>query len=272
MPELADLLPMLAFLIVIGAVSGVIAGLLGVGGGIVLVPAFFYTFSHLGFAGPDLMQICLATSLATIVATSARSMQAHGRRGAVDHALLRRWAPSIAVGAIAGMLAAAALRSSTLQLVFGVLALIAGLQLALSRPHWKLADQMPRGIRLHGYGAGLGFLSVLMGIGGGSFGVPIMTLHGMAVHRAIGTASGLGLIIAVPSVIGFLLLPTTDAPPWTVGAVNLPACILVVMVSLVTTPLGARLAHAMNPAPLKRIFAVFVLLVAANMLRKAAGF
>jgi uncharacterized membrane protein YfcA len=111
-----------------------------------------------------------------------------------------------------------------------------------------------------------------MGIGGGVMGVPVMTLHGMAVHRAIGTASGLGLIIAVPSVAGFLLLPTTGAPPWTVGAVNLPALVLVMAVSVLTTPLGVRMAHAMNPGPLKRIFAVFVLLVAANMLRKAAGF
>lgn len=272
MPMLSEILPMLAFLTLIGAVSGVIAGMLGVGGGIVLVPAFFFAFGYLGYAGPDLMQICLATSLATIVFTSARSMQAHGRRGAVDHALLRRWAPAIAAGAVAGMLAAAALRSSTLQLVFGGLALVAGLQLALARPHWRLADRMPGGLLLQGYGAVLGFLSVLMGIGGGTFGVPLMTLHGTPVHRAIGTASGLGLIIALPSVIGFLFLPTSGAPPWTVGAVNLPACAVVVAVSLVTTPLGARLAHAMNPAPLKRVFAIFVLVVAANMLRKAAGF
>lgn len=272
MPDLADLLPMLAFLIVIGAASGVIAGLLGVGGGLVLVPAFFYTFTYLGMAGPDLMQVCVATSLATMIATSARSMQAHNRRGAVDRDLLRLWAPAIVAGTLLGVVAVAALRTQALQLVFGVLALIAGLQLMLSRPHWRLAEAMPRGLRLQAYGAGLGFVSVLMGIGGGTFGVPLMTLHAMPIHRAIGTASGLGLIIAVPSVIGFLLLPTEGAPPWTVGAVNLPALVLVVVVSLITSPMGARMAHAMNPAPLKRIFAVFVLLVAANMLRKAAGF
>ncbi|MFN3970530.1 MAG: sulfite exporter TauE/SafE family protein [Gemmobacter sp.] len=263
---------MLALLVAIGAVAGVIAGLLGVGGGIVLVPAFFYTFSHLGYDGPNLMQVCLATSLATIVLTSARSMQAHGRKGAVDHALLRRWAPAIAVGAVLGTLTASGLRSSTLQLVFGCLALVAGLYLAFGRAQWRLAPEMPRGVRLQGYGGALGFLSVLMGIGGGTFGVPLMSLHGMPIHRAVGTASGLGLVIALPSVLAFLMLPVTGAPPLTVGAVNLPAFAAVIATTLVTTPLGARLAHRMDPGPLKRVFAVFVLVVAANMLRKVAGF
>lgn len=271
MPPLADLLPMLAFLVVIGAFAGVLAGLLGVGGGIVLVPAFFFTFTHLGHAGPQLMQVCLATSLATIVVTSLRSMQAHRRRGALDGDLLRRWAPAIVLGALLGTLTAASLRSSTLQLVFGVLALVAGLYMAFGRSEWRLAPVMPDGARLHGYGGVLGFFSVLMGIGGGTFGVPLMSLHGMPIHRAIGTASGLGLAIAAPAVVGFLLVPVTAAPPLTIGAVNLPAFAVVIATTLVTTPFGARLAHSTDQRLLKRIFAVFILIVAVNMLRKVAG-
>ena len=116
----------------------------------------------------------------------------------------------------------------------------------------------------------MGFLSVLMGIGGGSFGVPIMTLFNVPIHRAVATAAGFGVVIAVPSVIGLLLTPVPQdmRPPLTVGSVNLIAFSIIIAMTLITTPLGARLAHAMDPKPLKRVFAVFLILVALNMLRK----
>ncbi len=272
MPDATLLAQMLGLLLVIGAFAGVIAGLLGVGGGIVLVPAFFYAFTALGYAGPQLMQICLATSLATIIVTSIRSVRAHHARGAVDWEILRGWAPGIALGAVLGMLMAAGLRSVVLQAIFGILGIAVGLYLAFGRPHWRLGEAMPKGIRRAVTGPVLGFLSVLMGIGGGSFGVPLMSLYGVAIHRAVATASGFGLVIALPSVAGFLLLSTVDAPPWTVGAVNLPAFAVIVATTFVTTPWGVRLAHAMDPKPLKRVFAVFIMLMAANMLRKALGF
>lgn len=272
MPPLTEIVLLVVFLLVIGAVAGVLAGLLGVGGGIVLVPAFYYTFTHLGYDSPMLMQICLGTSLATIVFTSTRSVRAHNRRGAVDVGLLRAWAPAIVVGAVLGTLAASVLRSDTLTLIFGVLALIAGVYMALGRSDWRLAPEMPRGPRLHAYGGLLGFFSVLMGIGGGTFGVPLMALHGVTIHRAVGTAAGLGLIIAIPSTLGFLLIWPEGAPPWTIGAINLPAFGVVLVTLTICTPLGVKIAHAMNPAPLKRAFGVFILIVGLNMLRKAAGF
>ena len=126
MPDIASLLPMLGLLLAIGAFAGVIAGLLGVGGGIVLVPAFFYAFTSLGYGSDQVMQVCLGTSLATIVVTSIRSVLAHHKKGAVDWALLRGWWPFIAVGAVAGFALASTLKSSTLQGIFGILALIAG--------------------------------------------------------------------------------------------------------------------------------------------------
>jgi uncharacterized protein len=268
MPALDLLLPMVALLLVIGAFAGVIAGLLGVGGGIVLVPAFFYAFTFLGFSGPHLMQICLATSLATIIVTSARSVMAHNKKGAVDWEVLRNWWPYIAVGAVFGMVVASSLRSSTLQLIFGVLALCAGLYMAFGRSHWRLGPEMPEGRKRVGIGSAVGFFSVLMGIGGGSFGVPVMTLYNMPIHRAVATAAGFGIIIAVPSVIGFLLVDVEIHPPFTIGAVNLPAFFLIIAMTMLTAPLGVKLAHRMDPAPLKRIFAVFITIVALNMLRK----
>jgi len=271
MPETMRWLQMLAMLLAIGAFAGVLAGLLGVGGGIVLVPAFFYAFTTLGYAGPQLMQICLATSLATIIVTSVRSVLSHNRKGAVDWAILRKWAPGIAVGAILGVLVASSLRTVTLQAIFGVLALLVALYLGFGRAHWRLGEQMPGGIRRAILSPVMGFLSVLMGIGGGSFGVPLMSLYAVPIHRAVATAAGFGVLIAVPSVLGFLLvaIPPEVRPPFTIGAVNLVAFALVIAMTLVTTPLGVRIAHAMDPKPLKRVFAVFLALVALNMLRKA---
>lgn len=271
MPETAELIQMSALLLLIGAFAGVLAGLLGVGGGIVLVPAFYYAFSSLGYASDHLMQLCLATSLATIIVTSLRSVAAHHRKGAVDWAILRGWAPGIAIGAALGVAVAASLRSQVLSAVFGGLALVIGLYLLFGRAQWRLAEAMPTGAKRVALSPVLGFLSVLMGIGGGSFGVPLMSLHGVAIHRAVATAAGFGVIIAVPSVIGFLLLdlPPEARPPYTIGAVNLPAFVLVIAMTLLTAPLGVRLAHAMDPGPLKRVFGVFLTLVALNMLRQA---
>jgi uncharacterized membrane protein YfcA len=271
MPELSEFLPMLALILGIGAFAGLIAGLLGVGGGIVLVPAFYFAFEGLGYGPEGLMQICLATSLATIAVTSLRSLLAHHKKGAVDWPILKGWGPGIGLGAILGVVAASGLRGEVLMVIFGVLGLAVGLYLALGRDSWRLGPQMPTGLGRALASPILGFLSVLMGIGGGSFGVPLMTLYGVAIHRAVATAAGFGMLIAVPSVIAFLLVPgTTDnRPPFTVGQVNLVAFVVVVAMTLLTAPWGARLAHSMDPKPLKRVFAGFILIMALNMLRKA---
>lgn len=273
MPDTMLLLQMLALLLVIGAFAGVLAGLLGVGGGIVLVPAFFYAFQTLGYDGPQLMQMCLATSLATIIVTSARSVMSHHKKGAVDWDILRTWAPGIAVGAVIGVAVAASLSSTFLQGVFGVLGLIVGIYLGFGRSDWRLGMAMPAGVTRAILSPVLGFLSVLMGIGGGSFGVPLMSLYNIPIHRAVATAAGFGITIAVPSVIGFLFLEIAPAqrPPFTFGAVNLVAFFVVIAMTLITAPWGVKLAHAMDPKPLKRVFAVFLIFVAVNMLRKSLG-
>ena len=152
-----------------------------------------------------------------------------------------------------------------------MLGLIVAFYLAFGRQDWRLGEEMPKGPTRAGMSPVLGFMSVLMGIGGGSFGVPLMSLYGVAIHRAVATAAGFGVIIAVPSVIGFLFLPIENAPPLTVGAVNLVAFGIVIAMTLITAPWGVKLAHAMDPKPLKRVFAAFLALVAVNMLRKALG-
>ena len=273
MPDTTLLITMAAMLLAIGAFAGVLAGLLGVGGGIILVPAFFYAFTVLGYESPQLMQMCLATSLATIIVTSIRSVLAHNRKGAVDWGILRGWAVGIALGAVVGVTVASSLRSTALQAIFGILAVIVGLYMALGKSHWRLGQVMPMGVKGYLFSPLIGFLSVLMGIGGGSFGVPTMTLFNVPIHRAVATAAGFGVMIAVPSVAGFLLFDMPDAgrPPFTIGAVNLVAFGLVIAMTLITAPYGAALAHRTDASRLKRIFGAFLILVALNMLRKAAG-
>jgi uncharacterized membrane protein YfcA len=273
MADFTQYLPLLGLILVIGAFAGVVAGLLGVGGGIILVPAFYFAFSSLGYDTPELMQICLATSLATIVVTSVRSVLAHNRKGAVDWDILKSWGPGIAIGAALGVAAASGLRSEVLMGIFGVLGLCVGLYLAFGRADWRLGDEMPGGVARAVVSPSLGFLSVLMGIGGGSFGVPLMTLYNRPIHRAVATAAGFGVIIAVPSVLGFLMVggDGEGRPPYTVGQVNLIAFVIIVAMTMITTPWGVKLAHAMDPKPLKRAFAITIMVMALNMLRKAFG-
>lgn len=273
MPDISTLLPFVALILAIGAFAGVLAGLLGVGGGIVLVPAFYYAFAGLGYESPQLMQICVATSLATIIVTSLRSVHSHNKKGAVDWDILKAFGPGIVIGAVIGVFVATSLRSSTLQLIFGCVGVLIGLYMAFGNAAWRLGETMPKGPMRAFFAPFVGFMSVLMGIGGGSFGVPMMTLYGVPIHRAVATAAGFGVIIAVPSVIGFLLadLPAGVAPPFSIGAVNIATFVIVISMTLLTAPLGARIAHAMNPKPLKRVFGGFLILVALNMLRKAIG-
>lgn len=269
MHDIMPLLPMLATLLAVGAFAGLLAGLLGVGGGIVLVPAFFWLFAAMGYGSDQLMQVCLATSLATIIVTSARSVLSHHKKGAVEWAILRGWAPGIALGALAGVMVVSRLTTPTLQAIFGGLAFCIALYMGFGRGDWRLGASMPAGRVRATLAPMIGFLSVLMGIGGGSFGVPLMTLHGVPIHRAVATAAGFGITIALPAALAFMLTEVPQAPPYTLGAVNLPAFLIVISMTLLTAPLGAALAHRTNPRALKRIFAAFLAVVALNMLRKA---
>jgi uncharacterized membrane protein YfcA len=176
------------------------------------------------------------------------------------------------IGALIGGWLAQKVSSTVLLYVFGSLGALVGIYMALGR-NWRLADAMPGRALSAGLSGILALVSVLMGIGGGTFGVPLMTMFGVPMHRAVGTGSAFGVLIAVPSVIVFSLatLAPGAAPPYTVGAVNIPAFLLVIALSYLTTPLGVKLAHAMDPKPLKRVFGIFLMLTALNMLRKALG-
>ncbi|MEL7465547.1 MAG: sulfite exporter TauE/SafE family protein [Pseudomonadota bacterium] len=271
--SLSELFLLLFFLLLTGAFAGALAGLLGVGGGIVIVGALFYVFSALGYSAETMMHVCVATSLATIVVTSARSLQAHWRRGAVDTALLKGWGPGLVVGACLGVLAAEGLKSEALMLIFAVIAFLVALHMAFGSAAWRLSEAPPTGARRIGVSGGVGFLSTLMGIGGGTFGVPLLTLYNVTVHRAVATSAGFGLIIALPSALGFIVAGwgAEARPPFTLGYVNLPAFAIIVPMTVLCAPYGARLAHSINPRPLKLVFALFLAVTALNMGRVALG-
>lgn len=265
-----NILHIILLLFASGAFAGILAGLLGVGGGIILVPIFYYSFSSLGSDNGQLMQICLATSLATIIFTSIRSVLSHHKKNAVDWEILRTWAPGIIIGAIIAVFVASTLRSNTLVLLFGILGILTGFYMSISKSKWRISDTMPGVLIRNVLSTIIGFLSVLMGIGGGSFAVPLMTLHGVTVHRSVATAAGFGVLIAFPSVITFALKqpPAQGLPPFMIGYVNYAAFLIIISMTMITAPIGARISHKINPKLLKRIFGIFLIIVATNMLLK----
>lgn len=250
-----------------GLFSGLVAGLFGIGGGAVIVPVLMILFESLGFS-ETASHVAIATSLATIILTSARSVMAHHERGAVDWQVIRTWAPWIMIGAIVGQLLAGELSATALKAFFGVMAYLLALQLFFGRPNWRLADDLPDGAGRAGLGAGIGTLSALMGIGGGTFGVSLMTVYGRAIHQAVATAAGFGIAIGLPSAITAIFVGwgREGLPPFSLGHVNLVAFALISVFTVIMAPIGARLAHSLDAQLLKRLFAILLAIVATKMI------
>lgn len=265
--DIATLLPFALTLLGAGVFAGIISGLLGVGGGIVIVPVLFHLFGQFGIDDSVRMQASVGTSLATIVATAWSSSSAHYRRGTVDSGFLRSYGPFVVVGVFLGSAIASFVKGPTLTGIFATVAFLVSLQLAFGSPKWTLGTSMPTGAGRVGIGLGIGTLSSLMGIGGGSLSVPIMTMYGTPVHRAVGTAAATGFIIGVPGTLGFIIggWNAPGLPPGSLGFVNLIGLVLIMPTSMLCAPLGARLAHAMNTIVLKRIFAAFLAFTAVRM-------
>jgi uncharacterized protein len=266
-----ELLVFLVGLCAAGLFAGFIGGLFGVGGGVVVVPALYAVFSFMDVDPSVRMHVAVGTSLSTIVATSWRSLSAHRKAGAVDMDILKSWAPWITLGALAGAVLAGFANTTALLMVFGAGLLLVALQLGFTRPEWRLLSDMPKG-GLRGLIAGMiGLLSSMMGIGGGAFGATLMTLAGRPIHQAVATASGFGAAIALPAALGYVAMGwgRADLPPYSLGFVNAPGFLLLASLTAITAPIGARLAHKLPQRTLKRAFAIFLAVVAINMLREA---
>lgn len=255
----------------LGALAGFLAGLLGVGGGIVLVPGLYYCFTAFGFPPDIVMHMAVGTSLAVIVPTGLSSARAHQKRGALDTALLYRIGAGILVGVCAGTVIASFMDGQDLKAVFAVTIIGLALIMALN-PAARLPSRPEPSLPAHlCAGGGIGTLSTLVGIGGATLSVPYMSIGGVDMRKAIGTASALGLVIAIPGTAGFMLIGTgvDGRPPYSIGYINALAWAVIVPLSVMMAPQGARLAHAVPVRHMRTGFAVFMFLIAAKMLHGA---
>ncbi|WP_460084836.1 sulfite exporter TauE/SafE family protein [Roseibium sp. LAB1] len=247
-------------LLATGLVAGIIAGLLGVGGGIVIVPVLYYMFTALKIDPSVLMHVAVGTSLATILATGTSSARAHYNRGSVDMDLLKRWWWAIALGVVAGGTLAGNISGGALTLVFGIVALAVSANMMFRKDGSHLADSLPGTPIKEVLGFLIGGISVMMGIGGGTLGVPTLTLFNYPIRKAVGTAAAIGLIIAVPGTLLSIFFGWGEAgrPPFSLGYVNLIGFFLIIPASTFAAPLGAKIAHAIDPSKLKLVFALFL--------------
>jgi uncharacterized membrane protein YfcA len=249
-----------------GVVSGLLAGLFGIGGGAVLVPVFYQIFGLLDVDESVRMHVSVGSSLAIIVPTAIRSFMAHKARGAVDMNLLRSFLIPVPVGVVLASLAAASISSEGLRMIFAVLALIFGIRLLFNRESWRLGSQLPGNPWRALTGVVIGFFSTLMGIGGGIMNNAFMTLYRRPVHQAVATSSGVGLLISVPGTIGYIWAGWShpDLPIASTGYINWIAVALVIPIALIVTPYGVQLAHWLKRRHLEIGFGLFCLFVSAR--------
>jgi uncharacterized membrane protein YfcA len=258
-------------LIIAGLAAGFVGGLFGIGGGIVIVPALYFVFTALGVDESVRMHVAVGTSLSTIISTSWRSLSTHMKAGAVDVDVLKSWTPWISLGAIAGAAVAGLANTEVLLIIFGGGLLLIAAQMGFASPNWRLFSDLPRGVARALIAGAQGMLSALMGIGGGAIGVTVMTLCGRPIHQAVATASGFGAAIAIPASIGYVIAGwgREGLPPWSLGFVSVPGFIFLALLTAITAPIGARLAHRLPQLTLKRAFAIALAVIALNMLREA---
>jgi uncharacterized membrane protein YfcA len=251
----------------VGAIAGVLAGLLGVGGGLVIVPMMVITLGWQGIPPEHFMHLALGTSLASIIFTSISSFMAHHRRGAVQWQVVRQIVLGILLGTFLGATIASRLSTVALKGIFVVFLYYMGIQFLLDRKP-KASRTLPGAWGMFGVGNLIGVVSAFVGIGGGSLSVPFMIYCNVPVHTAIGTSAAIGFPIAVAGALGYLVngLAIPSLPPWSLGYIYLPALLGIAGCSVLTAPLGASLAHSLPMGKLKRVFAVLLLAMGTKML------
>lgn len=253
--------------VALGAVAGFFAGLLGVGGGAIMVPVLAMMFAAQGFPEAHLIHLALGTSMAAIVFTSISSFRAHHKHGAVIWPIVRAIAPGIVVGTLVAAQAAARVPTKPLAIFFAAFISYVAVQMILNiKP--KPSRQLPGSLGMFGVGAFIGGISALVAIGGGSLSVPFMTWCNVKVHQAIGTSAAIGFPIALAGTVGYMIsgYDATGLPGGSFGFIYLPALAATVIVSMLMAPLGAKIAHNLPVATIKKVFAGVLILLAAKML------
>ena len=266
-----NLLPFAAVMLVTGVVAGILAGLLGIGGGIVIVPVLELGLSFYGIDAALRMHIAIGTSLACIILTSLSSAKSHYSKGNVDLHIVKRWGPIIVLGSFIGTMGASYLNSQVLAAVFALVILTVAIKMLLPLDNVHLSKDIPKGIFAPLPPFIIGSLSSMMGIGGGSLTVPTLTMMNQAIHKAVGTAAVFGLFISVPGAIGFVFSGYGEAnlPLGSVGYVNLIGLALIAPVSVLAAPIGVRLAQNMQKRQLSAFFGSFLMIVALRMIYRS---
>ncbi len=262
--------PFVLAMIATGMVSGVAAGLLGIGGGAVIVPALSTSMLIMGFDSDVVQHVAVGTSLAIIIPTGIVSARSHYKRGSLDVAGLKLWAPFIVVGTFVGGLMAGLFSGDVLRIVFAVMAFVIAANIIFGF-QTKLMAHLKDSKATHRIAAlVVGYISSLMGVGGGSLTVPTLVAFGQTMHKAVGTSAAIGVAIALSGTLGFLISGwgVSDLPPFSVGYINIAALVVVGALAALFAPLGAALAHKMSPTTLKYVFATFLVAVGLNMLWK----
>jgi uncharacterized membrane protein YfcA len=259
-----ELAALLAMLLGGGLIMGLLAGLLGIGGGGIMVPILYEVFSAIGVDEAVLMHLCVGTSLAVIMPTSLRSFHSHKAKGAVDMDIIRSMVLPVVAGVVIGTLVARYSSSTILTVIWAGAATMMSLKMFFGRESWKLGDDIPGNPGRALYGLFIGTISTLMSIGGGAFVTMMMTLYGRPIHQAVGTSSGFGPMIAIPGTLGFIWAGwgVAGVPPGSLGYVSLLSAAIIVPVSVLAAPLGVRMAHGISRRTLELCFATFLALVA----------
>jgi len=257
----------IAIYVAVGAVAGILAGLLGIGGGLVIVPMLVFCFTGLGIGHEHIMHIALGTSLASIIFTSISSFMAHHRRRSVHWDIVRRIVPGIIAGTLLGAYIASLLTTDLLKGFFALFLYYVALQFLLDRKP-EPSRELPGLTGMFGAGGMIGIVSSLMGIGGGTMSVPFMVWCNISVHHAVGTSAAIGFPIAIAGTLGYMAtgFHKTGLPSYSLGYIYFPALLGIISASILTAPLGARLAHWLPVQKLKRVFAVLLLVVGTKML------
>lgn len=253
--------------VVVGALAGLLAGLFGIGGGLVIVPMLIFCFTKQGISNDIMMQLALATSMASICFTSVSSVRAHHQRGAVDWNIVKSIAAGVLLGTFGGSFIASALPTTALKIFFVIFLYYVATQMLVGKQP-KASRELPGMGGMLGAGGVIGVVSALVGIGGGTLSVPFMVWHNVPLHRAIGTSAGIGFPIAVAGTIGYIFngFGVAERPGFSLGFVYLPALLGIVLVSVLTAPWGVKLAHSLPVPKLKKAFAILLYVVGTRML------
>jgi uncharacterized membrane protein YfcA len=270
---MSELLGLGGALLAAGVMTGLLAGLLGIGGGGILVPVLYEVFGALGIDDAVRMHLAVGTSLAVIVPTSLRSFTAHHARGAVDLDLVRSMAPWVVLGVVLGAFLARYSNEAVLKGIWVVAASIMSLKLLFGRQDWRLGDAVPGRPFRALYGGFVGLVSTLMSIGGGVFITALLTLYGQPMQRAVATSSAFGPIIAIPGALGFVWAGWHAAgrPPGSLGYVSLLGALVIIPTSVLAAPLGVRIAHGISRRKLELAFATFLVVVGLRFLFSLIG-